>query len=231
MICAINLRNHRINKKLLKQYLKDKVESLIEAEDSLANANEIIQDLSRKCEDANYDRDKMEQTYHKDFENIVDTLSSMKVYDKDTIDSESLMDVINRSLQEIKSENKKVKLLKSENLKIPQYRREIEKLKVQNRALEVQVQDLKVRTDNSRLKKQLFYLVKSKTDSYKSELEFLKSSFKSELSILKSSVETTINNIVLKSKEIMVGNEFLKEEQFLKYKNKVMSQYGVNIKQ
>ncbi|CAI2362032.1 unnamed protein product [Moneuplotes crassus] len=218
-------------KKLLKQYLKDKVESLIEAEDSLANANDIIQDLSQKCEDANYDRDKIEQTYHKDFENIVDTLTSMKVYDKDTIESDSLMEVISRSLQEIKAENKMVRQLKADNLKLPQYRREIEKLKAQNRALEVKIQDIKSTTDNNRLKKQMFYLVKSKADSYKSELGFLKSSFKSELSILKSNMETTINNIVLKSKEIMVNNEFAKEEQFLKYKSKVMSQYGVNIKQ
>lgn len=86
--------------------------------------------------------------------------------------------------------------------------------------------------DNSSKKflKQLMVLIKSKTKAYQSELKFMKSSFQSELSILKSSTETLFNNILLKSKEIIMSNEFEKEDQMMRYKSRVISQYGLNVK-
>ena len=96
--------------------MKEKVESLLDAEESLGNANEVIQDLSQKYESVSEDREKMENHYQKDFETIVNTLSSLKVYERDTIDSSSLMEVIQRSLNEIKHENRESKA-KIERLK------------------------------------------------------------------------------------------------------------------
>ena len=124
-------------KKLLKQYLKEKVESLLEAEQSLDNANEAINDLSNKYELLNSDKDKLEDHYQKEFGTIVNTLSSMKVYDKDTIESDSLMEVIHRSLNEIQSENRQVKSLKLENSRLKEekqelYKRVISKLNIFN---------------------------------------------------------------------------------------------------
>jgi len=59
----------------------------------------------------------------------------------------------------------------------------------------------------------------------------MKSSFQSELSILKTSTETIFNNLLLKSKEVMMNSEFKKEEQMLRHKNRMMNQYGLNSNQ
>jgi len=217
-------------KKMLKQYLKEKVESLVEAEESLSNANDIIQDLSSKNEKLSLDQGEIENYYQKDFETIVNTLSSMKVYDQDTIESDSLIEVINRSLKEIQEENKEVKILKQKNLRLLEIEQKYDILKQEFYTLNLKLKEVQNDNSSKKFNKQLMILIKSKTEAYKSELEFMKSSFKSELSILKSSTETLFNNVLLKSKEIIMNNEFEKEDQMMRYKNRMINQYGINVK-
>ena len=211
-------------KKLLKQYLKEKVEALVTAEDSLAHSNEVIQELNQRYETINVDKDRIEDYYRKEFENIVETLSSMKVYDQDTIESDSLLDVINRSLRDIKEENRSLKLVKQENERLLKIENDYYSLKHTYKNLKSDYDHLVSSKSLARVKKQLQSLVHNKLEAYRSEITFLKSSFKSELTILKSGVESVINNVVLKSKEILMNAQFERDNQWIVYKQKLMAE-------
>lgn len=187
MNSSINLKNHRRNKRLLKKYLKEKVESLVVAEENLEQSNNIIKDLSHKYESINVDRDNLEYHYNKEFETIVNSLSSVKMYDQKTIESDSLLDVINRSIREIQEENRALNSVKKENERLLKVETEYEKLKAEHAGLKIKHKNLKQSLELKTMKKQMKTLIRNKLEAHRSELKFLKSTFQSEISIMKSS--------------------------------------------
>lgn len=214
-------------KKLLKQHLKAKVEALVNTEEQLEYSHTIIQDISNKYETVNVDKDRLEEQFNKEFESIVNTLSSMKVYDQDTIESDSLLEIINRSLREIQDENRSLQKYRQENERLLNIEKAYEELKTKNEILRNEIKNLRASTKISTLKKQIMSLVKNKLESHRSELNFLRSTFKSELSIVKSGIESTFNGLLLKCKESIMNMQFEKENQMMRYKQKLMIQYGV----
>jgi hypothetical protein len=231
----------------------------------LALANETIMDLSNRYETVNVDKDRIVHQYHKERETILNSLGSMRVNYKDNIQSDSHMEVINRSLREIKDENMTVQNLRNENerllktvedhdqLKQDNYSYKLkikdenmavqnlmsenerllktvgdhDQLKQDNYSYKLKIKELKSSNKMGIIKKQLKALIKNKLDSHKSEVSYIKSSFQSELSILKSSSESLFNNLLLKTKEIIMNVQFEKENQMIKYKNKLMNQYDL----
>ena len=172
---------------LLKNYLRDKVESLVSVEENLSYSNDIINDLSLRCENANNDKDRLEKHYRDQFENIVDTLSSIKVYDKDTIQSDSLIDIINRSIREIKHDNQTLKKdlemyiglndqLKTENERLNRKAFEHESLQHKFNLLKSNYDSLLKSKSLENTKRQLLMLAKNKIKAFKSEITYLKSS-------------------------------------------------------
>lgn len=160
----------RKNKKLLKEYLKDKVECLVSAEENLAYSNEIIQDLTHKYDTINYEKDRLENEYKMQFENIVSTLSSLKVYDRDTIESDSLLEIINRSLREIKQENDKYHSIKADYERLLKVQTENDELKQKFYKLKSDYSNLSRSKNIENMKKQFTILIKNKLDTFKSEI-------------------------------------------------------------
>jgi len=205
-------------KKLLKKYLKEKVEALVQVEEGLLCSNEMINKLSDKNETIHIDRDRLEDQYHKELESIVTTLSSIKTYDEDTIQSESLIEVINRSILELKEENISLCHVKNENSRLQSIENEYLKLKQDHYMLKSKYSSTLKSDKKKMLSKQIMSVVHSKLQSYKNEIYYLKSSFKSELSMLKSSMESAFGSLQLKYREVTMREGFRRESDMIRYK-------------
>lgn len=139
---------------------------------------------------------------NKEFESIVTTLSSMKVYDENLIKSDSLISIINRSIREIQDENRELSKLKGEHSELQRKLRDYDEIKQNFLKLQMKYNNLTKNNKLDNTKKHLRSLIKSKLMAFKNELSFIKSSFQSELSILKSCMESVFSNFLLKQKEV-----------------------------
>lgn len=142
---SIKLKLDKANekKKTLKTYVKDKVENLVELEETLAHSNEIILEISNRYESENFMREKQEMQYQKDLESIINTLGSMRTYNNDTIKPDSIVEYINKSIKDIQDENRAVHNLKNENECLQKTIADYERIKEENYSLKLTIKELK----------------------------------------------------------------------------------------
>lgn len=219
----MKLEKSQEKKRLLKKFLKEKIEYLCQTEEKLEYSHNLINELNKNNETMISDKDRIEEYYNRELESIVNTLSSMKVYEEETIQSESLINLINRSIMDIKEENRAAQAIKNANVRLSKLVEDYEKLKTEHSILKSKLRNTNTSEKLNQMKRELHSLIKNKISSYKSELKYLKSSFNSEMSILRSSTESFVNNILLKCRETLMNSNFQKESELIKYKQSMLS--------